>query len=60
MLERAVEAGVPFSWFTADEAYGQNPGLRSWLEDKKIAYVMAIPCKQELPAAAGKRRADAL
>lgn len=60
MLERAVDAGVPFSWFTADEAYGQNPGLRSWLEDKGIAYVMAIPCKQELPTAAGKRRADTL
>jgi SRSO17 transposase len=60
MLERAVDAGVPFSWFTADEAYGQNPGLRSWLEDKGIAYVMAIPRKQELSTAAGKRRADTL
>jgi SRSO17 transposase len=41
MLERAVAAGVPFAWFTADEAYGQNPGLRDWLEDQDIAYVMA-------------------
>ncbi|WP_213457483.1 IS701 family transposase, partial [Rhizomonospora bruguierae] len=41
MLQRAVEAGVPFAWFTADEAYGQNPGLRTWLEDEDIAYVMA-------------------
>jgi SRSO17 transposase len=41
MLERAVAAGVPFAWFTADEAYGQNPGLRGWLEDRDIAYVMA-------------------
>jgi DDE superfamily endonuclease len=31
MIERAVAAGVPFAWFTADEAFGQNPGLRSWL-----------------------------
>src|SRR5215475_6710263 len=23
MIARAVEAGVPFAWFTADEAYGQ-------------------------------------
>src|SRR4051795_6697711 len=29
MLERAIAAGVPFAWFTADELYGQNPGLRS-------------------------------
>jgi SRSO17 transposase len=41
MLQRAVEAGVPFAWFTADEAYGQNPGLRTWLEEQDIAYVMA-------------------
>jgi SRSO17 transposase len=32
MLERARDAGVPFSWVTADEVYGQNPRLRSWLE----------------------------
>src|SRR6266513_2833748 len=43
MLERAVAAGVPFSWFTADEAYGQNPGLRDWLEEQRIAYVIAVP-----------------
>jgi SRSO17 transposase len=41
MLERAVAAGVPFSWFTADEAYGQNPGLRQWLEEQDVHYVMA-------------------
>lgn len=23
MLQRAVDAGVPFAWVTADEAYGQ-------------------------------------
>jgi SRSO17 transposase len=41
MLERALVAGVPFAWFTADEAYGQNPGLRAWCEQEDIAYVMA-------------------
>jgi SRSO17 transposase len=32
MLKRAVEAQVPFSWFTADEVYGRNPGCstRHW------------------------------
>jgi SRSO17 transposase len=44
MLERAVAAGVPFRWFTADEAYGQNPGLRGWLADQDIWYVMATRC----------------
>jgi SRSO17 transposase len=48
MLQRAVAAGVPFSWFTADEVYGQNPGLRDWLEEQDIAYVMATRCDQEV------------
>ena len=26
MISRAIEAGVPFAWFTADEAYGQAKG----------------------------------
>ncbi len=60
MLERAVAAGVPFSWFTADEAYGQNPGLRDWLEEQRIAYVMAVPVSEPCATAAGKIRADAL
>jgi SRSO17 transposase len=50
MIERAVAAGVPFGWFTADEAYGQNPGLRIWLEEQDIAYVMATRCDDEVPA----------
>jgi SRSO17 transposase len=41
MLARAVDAGVPFAWFTADEAYGQNRELREWCEQQDIAYVMA-------------------
>ena len=50
MIERAVAAKVPFAWFTADEAYGQNPGLRGWLEEQDIAYVMATRSDDEVPA----------
>ncbi len=60
MLERAVAAGVPFAWFAGDEVYGQNPGLRGWLEDREISYVMAIPCSEMMIAAGRKRRADEL
>jgi len=60
MAERAVAAGVPFSWFTADEAYGQNPGLRDWLEEQGIAYVVAVPVSEPCVTAAGKIRADRL
>lgn len=41
MLERALEAGVPFAWSTADEEYGQNRGLRTWMQAEDVHYVMA-------------------
>jgi hypothetical protein len=43
MIGRAVTAGVPFAWFAADEEFGQDPGLRSYLEGEGIAYAMAVP-----------------
>lgn len=62
MLERVItehgQAAVP--WFTADEDYGDNPGLRSWLEDQQINYVMAVSCNQRFTTPAGPQRADAL
>jgi SRSO17 transposase len=42
MLERALDAGVPAAWVTADEAYGGNPALRAWLEGRGVAYVLAV------------------
>ena len=60
MVARAVEAGVPFGWFTADEVYGQAPYLRQWLEDRDVFYVLAVKCRDTLPACAGPQRADAL
>ncbi len=43
MIESARAAGVPFAWFTADEEFGQNPGLRGYLEESGIPYVMVVP-----------------
>jgi SRSO17 transposase len=43
MIERARWSDLAFAWFTADEEFGQNPGLREYLEEAGIAYVMAIP-----------------
>ena len=60
MLERSLAAGVPFSWFTADEVYGENPGLRSWLDGEHVGYVMAVPCSQRFDTTAGTMRADGL
>ncbi|MFJ2193922.1 IS701 family transposase [Kitasatospora sp. NPDC087861] len=41
MLQRAIDAGIPFAWVTADEAYGQIKHLRFWLEERRIAHVLA-------------------
>jgi len=41
MLARALEAGVPFAWASADEAFGQNAELRGWMEEHDVAFVMA-------------------
>jgi SRSO17 transposase len=43
MIDAAIKAGVPFAWFTADEEFGQNPGLCAHLEVTHISYVMAVP-----------------
>jgi SRSO17 transposase len=63
MLERLLathdrQAAVP--WFTADEAYGDNPRLRDWLDAQAINYVMAISCDARFPTPTGPRRADEL
>jgi SRSO17 transposase len=51
MLERALEAGVPAGWVTADEVYGGSPALRGWLETRQLPYVLAIRCTEPLPSA---------
>jgi hypothetical protein len=53
MLERALEAGVPAGWVTADEVYGGSPALRSWLEDRQLPYVLAVKCTEPLLARSG-------
>ncbi len=61
MLERTVAAGVPFGWFTADEAYGHAGYLRDWLEDHDVFYVMATRCDHQLTTRAERvDRADVL
>jgi SRSO17 transposase len=59
MLERAMAAGVPFSWVTADEAYGQVKYLRVWLEERDTAYVLATKCNDTLiTVQAGQQHAE--
>src|SRR6202020_3349885 len=60
MLGRALDAGVPAAWATADEAYGKDGSLRGWLEQRRLAYVVAVPKSQAVAGDAGKSRADVL
>jgi SRSO17 transposase len=46
MLGRALDAGVPARWVTADEAYGQDHKFRTFLERRHVGYVVAVPCSQ--------------
>jgi SRSO17 transposase len=48
MLERALDAGVPAAWMTADEVYGGSPALREWLEDRGVWHVLAVKCTELL------------
>ena len=61
MIERAIRAKVPFTWFAADEAYGDNGPLRTSLEGRRISYVLAVSRDHRVPAGAGHAiRADKL
>ena len=60
MIERAIRAGIPFGWVTADEAYGDNGPLRAWLEEQRVSYVVAVSRDHIIITPAGRRRADDL
>ncbi len=48
MLERALQAGVPCKWVTADEVYGGDRHLRIWLEQHEQAFVLAVNSNEPL------------
>jgi SRSO17 transposase len=50
MLQRAIDAGVPFTWYTADEAFGQVKYLRVWLEERDVFHVVATRCNDNVSA----------
>jgi SRSO17 transposase len=61
MLIRALQAGVPAAWATADEAYGGDSKFRRMLEQHRLGYVLAVPKSQTVGAGAGGDvRADTL
>ena len=47
MIAAALEH-TPDAWVAADEVYGRNPDLRTFLEESRIGYVMAIAATDRL------------
>ena len=53
MLNRALHAGVPFRYFTADAGYGRDPALRARCHAAALSYVLAVPVDLPLVTAGG-------
>jgi len=60
MITAAVAAGMPGSWVTADEVYGNDSKLRAGLEEQSLGYVLAVSCSHVISTGAGRFRADEL
>lgn len=60
MINRALDAGTPASWVTADEVYGTYGDLRAELEARRVGYVLAVACDHRIRTPAGKQRVDGL
>jgi SRSO17 transposase len=60
MVERAVAAGVPARWVTADAVYGSDYGFRSALEGLGLGYVVGVRTDYAVWAGFQQVRAKAL
>ncbi|MGW1659137.1 IS701 family transposase [Streptomyces atratus] len=60
MVEQALDAGAPARWVAGDEVYGDNPHLRTTLEDRRAGYVLAVSSTHPVITPAGKLQAKAL
>ena len=48
MLEHAFALGIPAAWVAGDEGYGSAPALRTSLERRPCAYVLAVRSNEPL------------
>jgi SRSO17 transposase len=60
MITRALDAGTPAAWVTADEVYGQDPALRAELARRGLGYVLAIARHHLITTGIGARPAAEL
>jgi len=60
MLARAFAAGVPASWVSGDEIYGNDGAFRRWLVAENHPYVLAVSVHHPLWQSGTQERADHL
>lgn len=60
MVERAVAAGAPARWVTADAVYGSDYGFRKAVEDRGLGYVVGVRTDHALCVGLRQRRVKAL
>jgi len=58
MLARALDAGIPASWATADEFFGGDRVLRRDLQTRRIGYVLAVAKSRRVDLPIGTMRVD--
>src|SRR2546423_14237142 len=58
MLGRALDAGTPAAWASADEAYGHDSKFRRFLGQRGVGYVVDVPRSQPVHTGSGSARAD--
>jgi hypothetical protein len=55
MLDRALDAGVPARWATADEFYGGDRSLRRDPQGRRLGYVLAVAKRRRRERTTGLR-----
>jgi SRSO17 transposase len=58
MLAHALQAGVPARWVVGDSVYGSDSALRSWLEERRLGYVLAVTGQHPVRSMMEYSRAD--
>ena len=53
MITQALDAGTPARWVAGDEVYGNNPHLRTALEERPMGYVLAVSSTHRAATHAG-------
>ena len=48
MLHRAVVAGIEAKWVAGDSVYGNDLQMRSWLDERRQAYVLEVTAQLRL------------